>query len=258
MTFQVTLLRGSVLALVTRVHHPSTVCPGVQAQGRLGLVPLAALVAQVGLVAGVGQAVDVEVVAAAALVRAVGAPEGLHPFMDPHVLLQVGARPVEDAPAVRALVGAPTQAPHHPTRATRDLEQLLCVGVLGEQVLAQNAPGWKLALADRAATLATIGCVLLAVLKQRASRLRHEVAPLTRKCAPLVCRLLVPPQVVLGARGVGALATLERLVVSMREAVGVEVNAAMEEAATVGALFLPKHLTDLGVHLHAQLLVIEL
>lgn len=77
------------------------------------------------------------------------------------------------------------------------LEQLLCVGVLGEQVLAQNAPGWKLALADRAATLATIGCVLLAVLKQRASRLRHEVAPLTRKCAPLVCRLLVPPQVVL-------------------------------------------------------------
>lgn len=126
MRFQVALemalLSCSVLALVTWVEHASTVSPGVQSERCLRLVALVALFAEVGFVVRVSEPVHIKVVATSALVGALWALERFHPLMDPHVLLQICAGPMENPAAVWALVCASPHAAHHPWGTPRRLQ----------------------------------------------------------------------------------------------------------------------------------------
>ena len=99
-SFQNSLGALEDLAIFVGTHVP--------AQSSLGLVGLAALVAEEGLLVGVFHHVSGEVGLAAAGVRAQGALEGLDALVHPDVLLQVRVGTQENTAAVRTLECTPT------------------------------------------------------------------------------------------------------------------------------------------------------
>ena len=99
-SFQNSLGALEDLAIFVGAHVP--------AQSGLGLVGLAALVAEEGLFVGVFHHVSCEVGLAAAGVRAQGTLEGFDALVHPDVLLQVRVGTQENTAAVRALERTPT------------------------------------------------------------------------------------------------------------------------------------------------------